>query len=263
MRASPPLFTVVAPMRNEAGALERLADEIADACAPIGPFEAVFVDDGSDDDTPGRIAAAQKRHPWLRTVRHARSAGQSAAVASGVRAARGAVVATIDGDGQNPPSEIPALVGPLLDPARPARLGLVCGVRSKRRDDFGKRISSRLANALRRLLLRDGSPDTGCGLKAFHRSAFLMLPYFDHMHRYLPSLFLAEGWEVAHVPVAHRERESGRTKYGNLDRALVGALDLIGVWWLLRRRRGSAPARWAAAQPGARADAPAEAPSDG
>jgi dolichol-phosphate mannosyltransferase len=179
-------------------------------------------------------------------------------VATGVRGAAGQVVATIDGDGQNPPSELPALLRPLLDPARPSRLGLVAGVRARRQDDLGKRLSSRSANALRRLLLRDGSPDTGCGLKAFHRNAFLMLPYFDHMHRYLPGLFLAEGWEVAHVPVAHRERETGRTKYGNLDRALVGALDLIGVWWLLRRRRRSAPSRWAAAQPTAQSEAAAD-----
>lgn len=241
-----PRFTVIAPMRNEAGAVELLADEIAAACGPLGPFEAIFVDDGSDDDTPARIAAARVRHPWLRTVRHPGSFGQSAAVLTGVRAARGSLIVTIDGDGQNPPSDLPKLLGPLLDSARPADLGLVCGVRVRRRDDVGKRISSRAANALRRLLLRDGSPDTGCGLKAFPRDAFLMMPYFDHMHRYLPSLFLAEGWQVAHAPVEHRERETGRTKYGNLDRALVGALDLLGVWWLLRRRRRSAAARRAA-----------------
>ncbi|MFN3613363.1 MAG: glycosyltransferase family 2 protein [Rubrimonas sp.] len=244
--AESPRFTVIAPMRNEAGAVEALADEIAAACSPHGPFEAIFVDDGSDDETPVRIAAAQARHPWLRTVRHPGSFGQSAAVLTGVRAARAPVVVTIDGDGQNPPAELPRLVAPLLDPACAPDLGLVCGVRTRRRDDLGKRISSRMANGLRRLLLRDGSPDTGCGLKAFRRDAFLMMPYFDHMHRYLPSLFLAEGWRVAHAPVDHRERETGRTKYGNLDRALVGALDLLGVWWLLRRRRRSAPARRAA-----------------
>jgi dolichol-phosphate mannosyltransferase len=241
-----PRFAVIAPMRNEAGAVEALADEINTACAPHGPFEAIFIDDGSDDETPKLIAAAQARLPWLRTVRHRGSFGQSAAVLTGVRAARATVVVTIDGDGQNPPAELPKLVAPLLDCDRPMGLGLVCGVRTKRRDDLGKRISSRTANALRRFLLRDGSPDTGCGLKAFRRDAFLMMPYFDHMHRYLPSLFLAEGWEVAHIHVDHRERETGTTKYGNLDRALVGALDLLGVWWLLRRRRHSAPARRAA-----------------
>lgn len=241
-----PRFTIVAPMRNEAGAVRGMVADIAAACAPLAPFEAIFVDDGSDDETAAVIAEARAEAPWLRTVRHDGSFGQSAAVATGVRAAAAAVVVTIDGDGQNPPSEIPALVGPLLAAARPEELGLVCGVRAKRRDTLAKRLSSRFANGLRRLLLRDGSPDTGCGLKAFPRAAFLALPQFDHMHRYLPALFLAEGWRVIHVPVAHRQRESGRTKYGNIDRALVGALDLVGVWWLLRRRRRSAPARRAA-----------------
>ncbi len=237
MPGDAPLFAVVAPMRNEAGAASSLAAEIATACAPIGPFEAVFVDDGSDDATAETLAALRAEHPWLRSVRHVESCGQSAAVATGVRAARAALICTIDGDGQNPPSEIPKLVAPLLAPDRPARLGLVCGVRRDRRDVAARRWASRAANVIRARLLHDGSPDTGCGLKAFPRDAFLALPYFDHMHRYLPSLFLREGWEIAHVDVDHRARETGRTKYTNIGRALVGALDLFGVWWLMRRRK--------------------------
>lgn len=245
MRSTAPLFSVVAPMRNEAGAVAALAAEIEAACAPLGPFEAIFVDDGSDDDTPLRLAEAEARHPWLRSLRHPVACGQSAAVASGVRAAEGPLVVTIDGDGQNPPAEIPRVLAPLLAGADPV-LGLSCGVRTLRRDVWRKRVGSRLANGLRQALLHDGAPDTGCGLKAFRRAAFLALPYFDHMHRYLPALFLSDGWQVGHIPVAHRERESGRTKYGNIDRALVGVLDLLGVWWLTRRRRRSLPARQAA-----------------
>ncbi|MGF1660243.1 MAG: glycosyltransferase family 2 protein [Rubrimonas sp.] len=243
MRSTTPLFAVVAPMRDEAEAVASLVAEIGAACAPIGPFEAIFVDDGSTDATAAAIAAAQAAHPWLRTVRHARSFGQSASVATGVRAAEAPIVVTLDGDGQNPPADIPALIAHFLAEDRPPSLGLVCGVRARRRDSAAKRLASRIGNALRRALLRDGSPDTGCGLKAFPRAAFLDLPIFDHMHRFLPALFLADGWTVRHVPVGHRPRAAGRSKYGQIDRTLVGALDLFGVWWLLRRRRRSAPAR--------------------
>lgn len=243
MRSTAPLFAVVAPMRDEAGAVAALVDEIHAACAPLGPFEAVLVDDGSTDATPALLAEAQADNPWLRVVRHPGGFGQSAALVTGVRAAEAPLIATLDGDGQNPPAEIPRLLAPFLAAERPAGLGLVCGVRARRRDRTAKRLASRAANLLRRALLRDGSPDTGCGLKAFPREAFLDLPAFDHMHRFLPALFLADGWEVRHVTVDHRPRGAGRSKYGQLDRALVGALDLLGVWWLLRRRRRSAPAR--------------------
>jgi dolichol-phosphate mannosyltransferase len=255
MRSTTPLFAVVVPMHNEQDAVGPLADEIAAACAPVGPFEAIFVNDGSTDATAERIADAQARHPWLRAAAHARACGQSAAVATGVRHAAAPVVCTIDGDGQNPPSEIPKLVAPLLDPARPPDLGLVCGVRVIRVDGKRKRVSSAFANALRRWLLRDDAPDTGCGLKAFPRDLFLRMPFFDHIHRYLPAIFRADGWAVIHLPVEHRARGAGRTKYGNLDRALVGALDLVGVWWLVRRRRRSAPAR---SQPWSAAPAPVD-----
>ena len=237
MTGAAPRFAIVAPMRNEAGAAPALAAEIGAACAALGPFEAIFVDDGSDDATPEVLANLRARHPWLRTLRHAESCGQSAAVATGVRAARAPLICTIDGDGQNPPAEIPKLLAPLMAADRPDRLALICGVRRERRDVAARRAASRGANALRRWLLKDDAPDSGCGLKAFPRDVYLTLPYFDHMHRYLPSLFLREGLEIAHVDVAHRARESGRTKYTNVGRALVGALDLFGVWWLMRRRR--------------------------
>jgi dolichol-phosphate mannosyltransferase len=234
---SPPLFTVVAPMRNEAANVAALAAEIAAACAAIGPFEAIFVNDGSTDATSARIAETRAAHPWLREVRHMASCGQSAAVRSGVRAARAPIICTLDGDGQNPPAEIPRLLAPLLDPAAPARLALVAGQRVGRRDTASRRLASRVANAVRRTLLNDDVRDTGCGLKAFRREAFLDLPFFDHMHRYLPALFKRDGWELALIDVSHRARAAGASNYTNLGRALVGAVDLIGVWWLCRRRK--------------------------
>ena len=193
-----PRFTVVAPMLNEAENVGPMAREIAEACAPIGPFEAVFVNDGSTDGTAEAIAALRAEFPWLREVRHAKPCGQSAAVRSGVRAARGAIVCTIDGDGQNPPSEIPKLVQPLLDGTE--GLGLVAGQRVGRQDTASKRWASKLANGLRARILRDDTRDTGCGLKAFPRELFLSLPFFDHIHRYLPALVKREGMRVVLAP---------------------------------------------------------------
>ncbi len=231
-----PRITVIAPMKNEADNVGPLADEIAAACAGLAPFEAIFVNDGSDDGTSAAIAETRKRHPWLRELRHAESCGQSAAVLSGVRAARAPICCTLDGDGQNPPSEIPRLVAPLLaDPE--GRIGLVAGQRVDRQDTASKRWASRVANGLRARLLKDDTRDTGCGLKAFPREVFLALPFFDHIHRYLPALVRREGYAVAHVDVSHRARGAGRSKYTNFGRAMVGALDLFGVWWLLRRRK--------------------------
>jgi dolichol-phosphate mannosyltransferase len=222
-------------MLDEADNVEPLAREIAEACASLAPFEAIFVNDGSTDGTGERIAALRAEFPWLREVRHAQRCGQSAALRSGVLAARAPIIVTIDGDGQNPPAEIPRLVEPLL--AGDARfLGLVAGQRVKRQDRAGRRFASRLANGLRSWLLGDNARDTGCGLKAFPREVFLALPYFDHLHRYLPALVGREGLEVRLIDVAHRPRSAGRTKYTNLGRALVGLQDLLGVWWLLRRR---------------------------
>jgi dolichol-phosphate mannosyltransferase len=231
-----PRITVIAPMHNEAGNVAALAGEIAEACATLAPFEAIFVNDGSTDGTADAIAEARARFPWLREVRHAKSCGQSAAVLSGVRAARAPLCVTLDGDGQNPPAEIPKLVAPLLADAT-GRLGLVAGQRVDRQDTASKRMGSRMANRLRARVLHDETRDTGCGLKAFPRAVFLSLPYFDHIHRYLPALVRREGYAIAHVDVAHRAREAGRSHYTNLGRAMVGAMDLAGVWWLLRRRR--------------------------
>ena len=231
-----PRITVIAPMKNEAENVGRLADEIAEACAPLAPFECIFVNDGSSDDTSGAIAAARERHPWLREVRHAASCGQSAAVLSGVRAARAPICCTLDGDGQNPPSEIPKLAAPLLEDAT-GRIGLVAGQRVDRQDTASKKLASRFANALRRTLLHDDTRDTGCGLKAFPRELFLQLPFFDHIHRYLPALVKREGREVALVDVSHPARDAGASNYTNIGRAMVGALDLVGVWWLIRRRK--------------------------
>ncbi|MEM7744368.1 MAG: glycosyltransferase family 2 protein [Pseudomonadota bacterium] len=229
-----PRFTVVAPMLNEAGAVGPMVREIAEACGPLGPFEAVFVNDGSTDGTADAIAEARREFPWLRELRHAKPSGQSAAVRSGVLAAHAPIVCTIDGDGQNPPAEIPRLVAPLLD--GPPRLGLVAGQRVDRQDTASKKLASRLANRLRARLLKDDTRDTGCGLKAFPRDVFLALPFFDHVHRYLPALVKREGYEVLLVDVSHRGRETGTSKYTNLGRALVGVQDLLGVRWLISRR---------------------------
>jgi dolichol-phosphate mannosyltransferase len=238
-----PRFSVVAPMLDEADNVEPMVREIAAACAPLEPFEAVFVNDGSTDATAARIAALRAEFPWLREVRHARPCGQSAALRSGVLAARAPIICTIDGDGQNPPSEIPRLLAPLLEDGKgngkggAARLGLVAGQRVDRKDRRTRRLASRLANGLRSRLLRDDTRDTGCGLKAFPRELYLSLPYFDHQHRFLPALVRREGYAIRLVDVAHRPRAAGRTKYTNLGRATVGLLDLVGVWWLLRRRK--------------------------
>ena len=231
-----PLVSVVVPMRNEAGNARHVVEGISAALADVS-HEIVVVDDGSTDGTAETLAVLAAEMADLRVFHHAESAGQSAAIHTGVRAARSPIAATLDGDGQNPPSELPRLVAPLLAEDAPDRLGLVAGQRVGRKDPPGKRIASRLANGLRRRLLNDGTRDTGCGLKAFRRDAFLALPYFDHMHRYLPALFTRDGWDVRLVDVSHAERLSGRSNYGNLQRAVVGASDLLGVAWLIRRRK--------------------------
>jgi len=237
---SRPEFSIVVPMKNEAENVAHLVAAIEEACAGRD-FEAVFVDDGSDDGTADKAEGLGK--DWLRIVRHPRSAGQSAAVHSGVTAARAPVICTMDGDGQNPPAEIPRMVAPLLDADPP---GLVAGERQKRQDTLSKKLASRFANGLRSRLLKDGTRDTGCGLKAFRKDDFLRLPFFNHMHRYLPALFNAYGMEVRHLPVSHAGRHTGRSNYSNLQRGLVGAVDLFGVMWLTRRAKRVAPheTRW-------------------
>ncbi|MCX7890349.1 MAG: glycosyltransferase family 2 protein [Rhodobacteraceae bacterium] len=231
-----PDVSIVIPARNEAGNIGPLIEGIVAACAGAADFEIVVVDDGSTDGMADVVRGLMAGRPNLRLLRHDRSGGQSAAVHSGVRAARGAIVCTLDGDGQNPPAELPKLFGPLRADAS-GRLGLVAGQRVGRQDSWSKRAASRFANGLRGWLLRDGTRDTGCGLKGFRRDAFLALPYFDHMHRYLPALFVRDGWQVQHVDVSHRPRGAGRSNYSNLQRGLVGIVDLFGVAWLIRRRK--------------------------
>lgn len=235
-----PEFSIVVPMKNEAENVAHLVSAIETACAGRS-FEAVFVDDGSNDGTADTATTLGKE--WLRIVRHPRSAGQSAAVHSGVTAARAPVICTMDGDGQNPPAEIPNMVAPLLAANPP---DLVAGERQGRKDTASKRLASRFANGLRGWMLKDGTKDTGCGLKAFRRDDFLRLPFFNHMHRYLPALYKAYGMRVEHMPVSHAERNAGSSNYTNFQRALVGIVDLFGVMWLIRRAKRVTPneIRW-------------------
>lgn len=232
--------SIVIPMKNESGNVESVLGEIAAACDGKADYEIIIIDDGSTDDTAEKVLTLRARHPTLRLLQHPRSAGQSAGVHSGVLAAKGNVICTLDGDGQNPPSELPKLFTPLLAD-HTGMLGLVAGQRVGRQDTTSKKLASRMANALRARILKDGTRDTGCGLKGFRRDAFLTLPYFDHMHRYLPALFKRDGWEIALVDVSHRERHAGRSNYSNIQRAFVGIYDLIGVSWLLRRRKKARP----------------------
>ncbi|MHB2166135.1 glycosyltransferase family 2 protein [Alsobacter sp. R-9] len=230
-----PVVTVVVPVRNEEGNVAPLVAEIEAALAPRGPFEVVYVDDGSTDGTPRVLATLRETRPWLRQIRHEASCGQSAAVRTGVRAARAPIICTIDGDGQNDPAYIPALVDALV--AALPRAGLAAGQRLGRKDTGFKKLQSRIANAVRGRVLRDGTRDTGCGLKAFPREVYLALPYFDALHRFMPALMRREGLEVVLVDVVDRPRLTGTSNYGFFDRLWVGILDLGGVWWLIRRRR--------------------------
>jgi dolichol-phosphate mannosyltransferase len=227
--------SIVVPVRNEAENIAPLIEEIASALDGRWVYEIIYVNDGSTDATSERLASAMARHKNLRELRHAVSSGQSAAVRSGVRAARGAVVATLDGDGQNNPAFLPDLILALEKGG--ARVGLVAGQRVGRKDTGFKKFQSRAANAIRSAILRDGTRDTGCGLKAFRRDVFLMMPYFDGLHRFLPALMRREGFEIAYVDVVDRPRHSGLSNYGFFDRLWIGIMDLAGVWWLIRRKK--------------------------
>ncbi|KAA2211786.1 glycosyltransferase family 2 protein [Teichococcus oryzae] len=233
--AEPPALSVVVPVRNEAPNVGPLVAEISAALVGVA-HEIIYVNDGSSDDTGAVLAALAASTPTLRVLTHAASCGQSAAIVSGVRAAAGAWIATLDGDGQNDPADIPALWRFAQAESRPDLPPLmVAGWRTTRRDNQVKRLSSRLANRIRARLLGDATPDTGCGLKLFPRALFLSLPAFDHMHRFLPALVLRQGGRVVSRPVNHRPRMRGQSNYGTLDRLAVGMVDILGVMWLQRR----------------------------
>ena len=232
--------SVVIPVKDEAENVGPLAREIAAALGGEAGHEILFIDDGSTDGTAEALAALKRDIPGLRALSHPRNLGQSRGIRTGVLAAKGDIIVTLDGDGQNDPADIPALLKLLRSDGA---LGLVSGVRVKRQDSASRKAASRLGNGFRQWLLKDGAVDTGCGLKAFRRQAFLELPYFDHIHRYLIALIRRDGWGVAFVPVGHRPRRAGRSKYTNWGRLLVSVEDLMGVRWLMRRHRGRAEAK--------------------
>jgi glycosyltransferase involved in cell wall biosynthesis len=229
-----PAISVVIPMKNEAGNVEPLLAEVATALAGRS-FEVICINDGSTDGTEAELQRLQAGLPWLRQLKHAVSCGQSAALRTGIWAARGNVVVTLDGDGQNDPAFLPQMIDALERGA--PRVGLIAGQRVGRKASAFKRFQSRLANRVRNAILRDGTRDSGCGLKAFPRELGLLLPYFDGLHRFLPALVRREGREIGYVDVVDRPRGHGRSNYGLWDRLWVGILDLCGVWWLIRRKK--------------------------
>jgi dolichol-phosphate mannosyltransferase len=228
-----PNIAVVVPVRNEAENVGPLVNEIAAALYGRS-FEMLFVDDGSDDGTAEALEQARAKHPQLRSVRHQRACGQSTAIISGVRAASAAIIVTMDGDGQNDPADAPALLDTYKERGGGDHL-MITGHRVNRRDTWLRRISSKIANGVRGGLLGDATPDTGCGLKVFSRRAFLEMPAFNHMHRFLPALMIRGGGSVHSVPVNHRPRMRGTSKYGVWNRLWVGIVDLFGMIWLIRR----------------------------
>lgn len=233
-----PQLSVVVPVHNEEDNVAPLVGEIVAALRGHVDFEIVYVDDTSKDATLQRLRDLQATVPELRVIRHLGNAGQSTAVRNGVKAARAPWIATLDGDGQNDPADIPKLLA--QRGAATADTKLFAGWRVNRQDSGSKRWASKFANGIRSRMLRDATPDTGCGIKLFERAAFLDLPYFDHMHRYLPALMQRAGWQTVSVPVNHRHRTAGVSKYNNLGRAIVGIKDLFGVSWLIQRSRRTA-----------------------
>jgi dolichol-phosphate mannosyltransferase len=228
-----PAVSVVVPVRNEAGNVAPLVGEIEAALAGTA-FEVVYVNDGSSDATEAELNGLMRTRPWLRQIRHTSSCGQSAAVRTGVMHARAPIIVTLDGDGQNDPAFLLKLISQLTENPR---IGLVAGQRVGRKATGFKKFQSRIANGVRNAVLRDGTRDTGCGLKGFRRDLFLSLPYFDGLHRFLPALVRREGYEIGYVDVVDRQRGHGVSNYGLWDRLWVGILDLFGVWWLVRRKK--------------------------
>lgn len=227
-------ISIVIPAFDEEGNIGPLVSETLEAIPPDMLGEIIVADDCSTDGTPDVVLALASGNPKVRLVRHMVNSGQSAALRTGVKHARFEIIATMDGDGQNVPGDIPAMVGMLDLEVGPHLIG---GVRAKRRDTLSKRLASKSANRLRRAVLRDDCPDTGCGIKAFSREAFLHLPFFSGLHRYLPALFAANGYKCAYHNVQDRPRLTGSSKYTNFGRAMIGIYDLIGVGWLIRRSR--------------------------
>ena len=230
--------SVLIPAKNEASNLTPLLQEIRSAL--VGEdYEVIVVDDGSTDNTLAELRALKRDgFHQLRIISHARSLGQSTSIYHAATVARGHWLATLDGDGQNDPADIPGMLSLVRGSEGLAGgIKLVAGHRVNRRDTASKRWASRFANGLRSRLLKDATPDTGCGLKVIEREAFLRLPYFDHMHRYIPALIQRHKGRMVVHPVNHRHRVAGVSKYGNIDRALVGILDLMGVWWLIKRTK--------------------------
>lgn len=229
-------LSIVVPVHNETENLRPLIEEI-DAALGAGDYEIIYVDDGSTDGTLAALTALRAEFPRLRVLRHKRCCGQSTALRTGILAARGRLIATLDGDGQNDPADIPALLEAWRDLSTDGTAAMVAGHRKRRKDTGWRRFSSKVANTVRGSLLKDNTPDTGCGLKVFSRDLFLALPYFDHMHRFLPALAQRAGAAVVSVPVSHRPRTRGQSKYGTWHRLWVGIWDLLGVIWLQRRAR--------------------------
>lgn len=236
-RTTAPAVSIVVPVRNEANNIAPLIEEIAAALDGRWDYEIVYVDDGSTDATAERLTAIMAERGTVRQIRHEKSSGQSAAVRTGVRAARGQIVATLDGDGQNNPQFLPELI--MAIEKGEGRIGLAAGQRVGRKDTGFKKFQSRVANKVRSWVLSDGTRDTGCGLKAFRREVFLSLPYFDGLHRFLPALVRREGYDIAYVDVTDRPRRSGVSNYGFFDRLWIGIIDLAGVWWLIRRKKST------------------------
>lgn len=229
-------FSVVVPVMNEEGNAANLAREIASVLDGRS-YEMIFVDDASRDDTRAELAALKAELPALRLIGHRKNSGQSRAVRTGVLAARASIIGTLDGDGQNDPADLPKLLAKITRPEAPPNLGMVAGNRLKRQDNWSKRAASQIANSIRRAALKDNAIDSGSGVKVFKREAFLRLPYFDHMHRFMAALMLREGYAVEFLPVNHRQRNAGRSKYTNLGRLAANMTDLWGVMWLRSRAR--------------------------